>query len=100
MIAVGIAPTQELVSRYGPELGVTMVPFSELVYLPDEDRYEESGKIAPGTRTATLSGTQVRSDFLEKGKPLPEWFTRPELRAAATAILATRVSESVPSGPA
>jgi sulfate adenylyltransferase len=55
-----------------------MVPFSELVYLPDEDRYEEMSKIPQGTRTATISGTQVREEFLGKGRLLPTWFTRPE----------------------
>jgi sulfate adenylyltransferase len=29
---------QELVAQYGPELGVGMVPFRELVYLPEEER--------------------------------------------------------------
>ena len=37
---------QELVEQYSDELGVGMVPFQELVYLPDEDRYEEVSKIA------------------------------------------------------
>ena len=72
---------QELVERHAGELGVTMVPFRELVYLPDEDRYEEISRVAPGTRTASLSGTQVRRDYLERGRPLPGWFTRPEVAA-------------------
>src|SRR5205807_9476636 len=32
---------QELVARHEAETGVAPLPFSELVYLPDEDRYEE-----------------------------------------------------------
>ena len=70
---------QELVERYSSELGVRMVPFRELVYLPDEDRFEETDKIPPHTRTASISGTRVREDYLNKGKALPEWFTRPEV---------------------
>jgi sulfate adenylyltransferase len=69
---------QELLSRHQAELGVAMVPFSELVYLPEEDRYEEAARIAQGTRTASISGTQVREDYLNRGRQLPEWFTRPE----------------------
>jgi sulfate adenylyltransferase len=69
---------QELVRQYQDEIGVTMMPFSELLYLPDEDRYEETSKIPQGTRTATISGTQVREEFLGKGRLLPAWFTRPE----------------------
>ncbi len=30
-------------------------------------------------RTASISGTQVRDDYLNKGRKLPEWFTRPEV---------------------
>ena len=29
--------------------------------------------------TSSLSGTQIRGDYLEQGKPLPAWFTRPEV---------------------
>jgi sulfate adenylyltransferase len=67
------------VTQHERELGITMVPFHELTYLPDEDRYEEGSKIKAGVRTATISGTQVRDDYLNQGRPLPEWFTRPEV---------------------
>jgi sulfate adenylyltransferase len=70
---------QELVAQYGPELGMGMIPFSELVYLPQEERYEEVSKIPAGANTASISGTQVREDYLNKGRPLPTWFTRPEV---------------------
>ncbi len=70
---------QEMVSRYSDELGVKMVPFSQLVYLPDEGRYEEVTQVLPGVRTADISGTQVREEYLNNGKRLPEWFTRPEV---------------------
>ncbi|MFN8593975.1 MAG: bifunctional sulfate adenylyltransferase/adenylylsulfate kinase [Thermomicrobiales bacterium] len=69
---------QFLVKQYEDEIGVRMVPFSELLYLPEEDRYEEASNIPEGTITATISGTQVREDFLGKGRLLPAWFTRPE----------------------
>ncbi|MFN8529083.1 MAG: bifunctional sulfate adenylyltransferase/adenylylsulfate kinase [Anaerolineae bacterium] len=68
---------QELVASVADELGIKMVPFKELIYLPDEDRYEEEGKIPAGTRVAKISGTQVREDYLNKGRLLPDWFTRP-----------------------
>jgi sulfate adenylyltransferase len=69
---------QNLVKQYEDEIGVKVVPFTELQYLPDEDRYEEIARIPEGTRTATISGTQVREEFLGKGRLLPAWFTRPE----------------------
>jgi sulfate adenylyltransferase len=70
---------QELVARFQEELGIGMLPFGEMMYLPDEDRYEEVARILPGVRTASISGTQVREEFLNAGQKLPVWFTRPEV---------------------
>jgi sulfate adenylyltransferase len=70
---------QELVHSMSEETGVGVIPFRELVFLPDEDRYEEVSRISDGVRTLSLSGTQVREEYLGNGKPLPDWFTRPEV---------------------
>lgn len=70
---------QELLTRYKDELGVGVVPFRELMYLPEEDRYEEVSKILPHVWTASISGTQVREEYLNHGRSLPAWFTRPEV---------------------
>jgi len=69
---------QEIMKQYESEIGVKMVPFEMLVYLPDEDRYVEEKDVPKGAKTANISGTQVRDDYLAKGKLLPGWFTRPE----------------------
>ncbi|MCS7087591.1 MAG: bifunctional sulfate adenylyltransferase/adenylylsulfate kinase [Thermoflexales bacterium] len=69
---------QELVARFADEIGVRMIPFQELVYLPDADEYVEADRVPNGARVASISGTQVREEYLAKGKPLPAWFTRPE----------------------
>jgi sulfate adenylyltransferase len=69
---------QEMMKQYESELCVKMIPFEELVYLPDEDRYVEGKDVPAGARTLNISGTQVRDDYLAKGQLLPEWFTRPE----------------------
>jgi sulfate adenylyltransferase len=68
-----------LTERYAAELGVQPVGFGELVYLADEDRYEEAGDVPAGARVFSISGTQVRENYLAKGKKLPAWFTRPEV---------------------
>ncbi len=70
---------QELAESFSEELGVTVVPFRMMVYLPDEDRYEEISKVTEDTRTASISGTQVREEYLQNGRELPSWFTRPEV---------------------
>ena len=75
----GSYDAQRLVEKFSEELGVGVVPFSELVYLPAENRYEENSKVGPHVQTATISGTQVRDEYLNTGKTLPAWFTRPEV---------------------
>ena len=70
---------QALVESFSDEIGVKVVPFKEFVYLPDEGRYEEVSRIPQGTNTAAISGTQMREEYLNAGKPLPPWFTRPEV---------------------
>ena len=72
---------QDLVEQFKDEVGVTVVPFSELHYLTEEDRYEEATKIPEGTKTSKISGTQVREEYLGKGRMLPAWFSRPEVAA-------------------
>ncbi len=69
---------QELLGSVEKKIGVKMVPFELVVYLPEEDRYELESMVSIGTRIAKISGTQVREDYLAKGVPLPEWFTRIE----------------------
>lgn len=69
---------QMLLARHAPEIGVQPVEFKELVYLADANCYEEANKVPEGTKIFTISGTQVRDDYLAKGKQLPEWFTRKE----------------------
>lgn len=70
---------QELVGQFREELGVSVIPFQELVYLPEEERYEETAHIPAHVRMASISGTQVREEYLNKGRKLPGWFTRPEV---------------------
>ncbi|MEA3308493.1 MAG: bifunctional sulfate adenylyltransferase/adenylylsulfate kinase, partial [Chloroflexota bacterium] len=69
---------QTMMAQYGEEIGVEAVTFKELVYVPDEDRYVAGEDAPEGAQTLFISGTQVREEYLAKGKPLPDWFTRAE----------------------
>ncbi len=71
--------------KHGDEIGMKMVDFKQMVYLPDDDRYAPVDEVKPGVRTADISGTQVRDDYLAKGKALPEWFSRPAVAAILNA---------------
>jgi sulfate adenylyltransferase len=71
---------QELLSRHEEELGVAMVPFKMMVYLPEEDRYQPEDEVAEGVKTLSISGTELR-ERLQDGRDIPEWFTYPEVVA-------------------
>lgn len=70
---------QELFEKHKQDIGVEMIPFPELVYLPNEGRFEDVTRVADRRSTVSLSGTTVREDYLGRGKPLPDWFTRAEV---------------------
>jgi sulfate adenylyltransferase len=70
---------QAMAEHYGPEIGVQTIASKELVYLADEERYEEADQVPAGARVFSISGTEVREKYLATGKKLPAWFTRPEV---------------------
>jgi sulfate adenylyltransferase len=72
---------QEYMKKYAGEIGMGMVDFKAMVYLPDLDHYAAADEIPAGAKTADISGTQVRDDYLAKGIPLPPWFSRPAVAA-------------------
>lgn len=69
---------QEAVKRFQDELGIKMVEFQEMIYLPDRDEYMPRDEIPEGTRTANISGTELRHR-LRTGKEIPSWFSYPEV---------------------
>ena len=70
---------QQLASEFSDEIGVRILPFAEFVYLPQEDRYEEISNVSEDTQINSLSGAEVRENYLEQARTLPEWFTRREV---------------------
>jgi sulfate adenylyltransferase len=75
---------QRLLEEHRTELGVTPLPFSELLYLPDDDCYEEASRIPEGKRTVAVSGTEIKTEYLDLGRALPGWLTRPEVAEVLT----------------
>jgi sulfate adenylyltransferase len=68
-----------LVQRHAAELGVGVIPFDDMVYLPESESYIESSKLQKDEKFFALSGTRLRREYLSKGQRLPEWFIRPEV---------------------
>jgi len=89
----GRREAQALLERHESEIGVTMVPFTDLVYLPGEGRYEATDRVPPGIQTAAISDAEMRDDYLAKGHPLPGWFTRPETAAILAQVSPPRARQ-------
>ncbi len=61
-----------------PELGVRVISFDKMVYLPFDDEYRFKGQVPEGRESISLSGTQI-SKRVRKGKTVPDWATFPEV---------------------
>ena len=72
----GAYDAQQLFQKYESELGVTMLPFRQMVYVEDRDEYMPEDEVPAGSRVLTISGTEQRRR-LNEGKDLPAWFTPP-----------------------
>ena len=76
---------QELLAAHQDELGVTMVPFRNMVYVEELDAYQPEDEVAEGRRALSLSGTELRqrpgagARAARSGSPIPE--VAGELRA-------------------
>jgi len=86
---------QDLTQRLSAETGVRILEFNEIRYVPDERRYEEVNKISRDRKTLSLSGTQIREDFLNIGRELPGWFTRKEVAGIISSAYPPRHRQGV-----
>ena len=67
---------QDLMKECADDLGVEMVPFRLMVYVPGEDEYMPVDEVPDGTETRSISGTELRSRLADGGE-IPDWFTFP-----------------------
>ena len=69
---------QDLVKKYEKEVGIKMIPFQFMVYVPKKNSYESLESLSPGTKYETISGTNLRKR-LDSGLEIPKWFSYPEV---------------------
>jgi sulfate adenylyltransferase len=69
---------QELLRRHEGELGISMVPFREMLYVAKEDRYYPEDQLPADAVVSNVSGTELRRR-LATGEAIPEWFSYPEV---------------------
>ncbi len=69
---------QDLVKAHIGELGIEVVPFQLMVYVPATKSYQAIDQIEKDEKTLSISGTQLRS-MLQNGEEIPEWFSYKEI---------------------
>ena len=69
---------QELMQKHEEELGVKMVDFKMMVFVPDEDKYYPVDEVPKEKKTLNISGTELR-DRLALGTEIPSWFSYPDV---------------------
>ncbi len=71
---------QRMSQEYSKEVGVTIIPFEELVYLPFEDEFRSSDQIPEGEQYISFSSSHIR-ERIRTGRRIPEWATFAEVVA-------------------
>src|SRR5262245_29920901 len=69
---------QEIVRTHQDELGITMVPFQEMVFVQERAQYVPANEVQAGETVLNISGTELRRR-LHEGLDIPDWFTYPEV---------------------
>jgi sulfate adenylyltransferase len=70
--------SQELLAQHQDEIAIKIIPFEEMVYLPEKDEYVPRSEISNDEHVKSLSGTELRS-LLRAGLEIPDWFTFQEV---------------------
>ncbi len=69
---------QKLLNKFSSEIGIEMVPFNFMVYVPKIKKYREINTLNKNEKYETISGTKLRK-ILDEGSEIPKWFTYPEV---------------------
>jgi sulfate adenylyltransferase len=69
---------QKLSDEYSKEIDINIISFDEMVYLPFEDEYCFVDQVPKGSKTISLTSSDIRERILT-GRQIPEWATFPEV---------------------
>lgn len=69
--------SQDLLNQHEAEIGIQIMPFEEMVYAPEKDKYLPRSEISGDEVIKTISGTELRN-ILRSGREISDWFTFPE----------------------
>jgi sulfate adenylyltransferase len=85
---------QDLVRQHERELGIGVVPFAQMVYVQELQKYVPEDEVSPGWHCLRISGTEQRRR-LAHGEDLPGWFTPPEVAAELRRAFPARSEQGV-----
>ena len=74
----GAYDSQDLVTKHQDEIGITVVPFKQMVYVQEKAQYFPDNEIPEGATVLNISGTELRRR-LREGLEIPDWFSFPEV---------------------
>jgi sulfate adenylyltransferase len=69
---------KDLAEKHAEEIGITIVPFEEMVFCEDRGEYLTRSEVPEGSRVLNLSGTELRRR-LREGADVPAWFSYPDV---------------------
>lgn len=69
---------QKIALDYQDEMGISIIPFHEMVYVKERRQYCPSNELTSSDTPLSISGTELRSRLLTE-QPIPEWFSFPEI---------------------
>ncbi len=86
---------QELVTHYQDELGIRIVPVQEMRYVPDDGRFLTVKQIEREGKKGALFSEQQLYEHLAHNKPMPAWFSYPEVIAELRKVRPPRSKQGV-----
>ncbi len=69
---------QKTAAEYSREIGMEILAFPEMVYLPFEDEYRFADQVPEKTQTISFSAAEIRNR-IRTGRNVPEWASFPEV---------------------
>ncbi len=70
------AQTRQFAEEMSQQIGVSIISFDEMVYLPFEDEYRPKTSVEDGVQTISLTGSDIR-DRIKTGRKVPDWASFP-----------------------
>jgi sulfate adenylyltransferase len=67
-----------LFARCQEEMGIVLLPFEEMIYLPFEDEHRFLHQVPEGAKTISMSGMDIK-ERVRTGRKVPGWASFPEV---------------------